>query len=67
LLSQESIRGLIYELTDIPDGAAWRPRGTHRRSWLEADLTVEDEAIVPAASASLFLPDGESQAGLPSG
>jgi TIR domain len=67
LLTQESIRGLIYELTDIPVGAIWRSRGTQRRSWLEADLTVEDEAVVPAASATLFLPERETLAGLQSG
>jgi TIR domain len=67
LLSQESIRGLIDELTDIPVEAIWRPRGTHRRSWLEADLTVEDEAAVPAASANLFLPEQETLAGLQPG
>lgn len=67
LLSQESIRGLICELTGIPAGASWRARGTQRRSWLEADLTVEDETVVPAASANLFLPERETLAGLRSG
>lgn len=68
LLAQESIRGQIYELTEIPKTATWRHRGTQRRSWLEADLTVEDEAQVPAASAQLFLPeDGLPLAGLQQG
>jgi hypothetical protein len=67
LLTQESIRGLIHELTNIPAGASWRPRGTQRRSWLEADLTVEDAVAVPAASANLFLPEGEALAGLQPG
>jgi hypothetical protein len=67
LLMQESIRGLIWRLTDIPDGARWRPRATYRRSWLEADMTVEDQSAVPAASAMLFLPEKEHLAGLPPG
>jgi hypothetical protein len=68
LLAEESIRGLIYELTEIPKTATWRHRGTQRRSGLEADLTVEDEAQVPAASAQLFLPeDGLPLAGLQQG
>jgi hypothetical protein len=65
-LSQESIRGLIYELADITDGSAWRQRGTQRRSWLEADLTLEDEAV-PAASAILFLPERDIQGRLQHG
>ena len=68
LLTQESIRGLICRLTSIPGDAQWRPRGTTRRSWLEADLTGEDEATVPAASAMLFVPeDGFSLAGVQQG
>lgn len=68
LLTQESIRGLIYKLTDIPGDAQWRPRGTHRRSWLEADMTGDDDAKVPAASAVLFLPEeGGALAGLQRG
>jgi hypothetical protein len=67
LLSQESIRGLIYQLTEIPDGAIWRPRGTPRRSWLEADLTVEDPALAPAATVNLFFPEPETLAGLAPG
>jgi hypothetical protein len=64
LLAQESIMGLIDELTDVPDGAEWRPRGTPRRSWLEADLTAADETVAPAASANLFLPEAHGLAGL---
>jgi len=64
LLTQEPIRGLIYQLTEIPDTAIWRQRGTHRRSWLQANLTVEDETAAPVASAILFLPEEEVQAGL---
>jgi hypothetical protein len=67
LLAQEPIRGLIHQLTEIPDTAIWRQRGTHRRSWLQADLTVEDESVVPAASAILFLPEQQVQAGLQPG
>lgn len=68
LLAREAIRRLIYELTDVPDTAAWRQRGTHRRSCLQADLTVEDETVAPAASAVLFLPeDGANVAGLQRG
>jgi hypothetical protein len=59
---------LVYELTDVPDTAAWRQRGTHRRSWLQADLAVEDETVTPAASAILFLPeDGANVEGLQRG
>lgn len=64
LLAHESIRELIYQLAEIPDVATWRPRATHRRSWLQADLTVEDQAAVPAASAVLFLPENKFEAGL---
>jgi hypothetical protein len=35
-LTQEPIRGQICQLTDIPESATWRQRGTHRRSWLQA-------------------------------
>jgi len=67
LLAQESIRGLINELTGIPGNARWHPRATHRRSWLEADLTEADETAAPAASALLFLPESEITAGLQPG
>jgi hypothetical protein len=67
LLGQESVRGLINALTHIPDGAQWRPRATHRQTWLEADMTVEDPAAVPAASAMLFLPEEQGLAGVPQG
>ncbi len=66
-LTQESVRGLIDALTDIPDGATWRHRATARRSWLEADMTVTEETVVPSASAKLFLPENESLAGLQPG
>jgi hypothetical protein len=67
LLAQQSIRGLVHQLTDIPNDAHWRPRGTPRRSWLEADLASEDQGKVPAASALLFLPEGDTLAGLQPG
>src|ERR1022692_4650748 len=61
-LTQEPIRGQICQLTDIPESATWRQRGTHRRSWLQADLAVDDAAS-PAASAILFLPEEETEPG----
>ncbi len=64
LLEYESIRGLIDELTGIAGDARWRPRATHRRSWLETDLTEADEPAAPVASARLFLPEPEIAAGL---
>jgi hypothetical protein len=64
LLNQEAIQRLIYQLTDVSDVATWRPRGTHRRSWLQADLTVGEKVATPAASAILFLPEEQIQAGL---
>lgn len=67
LLARESIGALISELAFIPDGARWRPRATQRRSWLEADLTGADEAVVPAASAILFLPEPDPLAGVQPG
>ncbi len=67
LLTQESVRGPIWQLTDIPEGARWRPRGTYRREWLEADLTAAGESVVPAASALLVLPEKPALAGFPPG
>ena len=43
--TQESVRGLIWQLADIQEGARWRPRATYRRSWLEAELTVAQRRL----------------------
>jgi len=60
LLTREPVSELIGALTDVQTGAVWRPRGTPRRSWLEADLGTGDESAVPAASANLFLPEQDA-------
>jgi TIR domain len=67
LLGNEPISGLISEMTIIPADAHWRARATQRRSWLEADLTGEDQAVVPSASAILFLPESNTHNGIDSG
>lgn len=57
LVTHEWLMSLIFEVTVIRPDAIWRPRGTNRRTWLEADLTSPDEAQVPSASARLMLPE----------
>ncbi len=57
LLMRDPVIDLIGELSELKADARWRPRGTSRRSRLEADLATESGALAPIASASLVLPE----------
>ncbi|HEY3904722.1 MAG TPA: toll/interleukin-1 receptor domain-containing protein [Streptosporangiaceae bacterium] len=65
LLTQEPVMRLIGELTDITGDARWHPRGTQHKTFLEADLTADEEAARPLASASLTLSPRPSAGRLP--
>ena len=56
LLSQALVMELIGDLRTIPPDVAWKSWATDRRSTLRADLTGEDQAVVPVASAVLEVP-----------
>lgn len=59
-LLSESFSEMISELTDIRPEARWQSQPGRGRLSLEADLTGDDPAEIPAASAMLFLPESFS-------
>jgi hypothetical protein len=56
MLLSQSFREMIAELTDVRPDTQWRSQPGRGCFYLEADLTGDDPAEVPVASATLKMP-----------